>query len=479
MKTDASDIYGRVREFVEVNGLVRREDRILLSLSAGKDSMALLDIMLHLKEYFRITLGIFHLNHCARGRESDEDERFLVDLAGRKGLEIHVRRHDFTGMGRGLSFEEQAREKRYELLAQVSALRGFSRTATAHTASDNAETILMRIVAGTGIAGLMGIDLRRGPLIRPLLCLTSQEVYRHLGERGITWRDDESNADLSRPRNHLRHEILPRVLSRFPGAAKALLHLGRVAGEYYSLLGELLEEKQGPLYRLQGGSLVVPAPAPLDDRRVFKYIVARALRECWNIYLGRSALDEAHRVFMTGRGRVAVYRGGGIIINKISLNGERAIGIESTGGRQGRAGTRWEYRLELKDDEPGSVHIRETGHAVEARRCDYRFFSENAPRADIIFMGLPDDVDYIVVRNRRPGDRISLGFGSKKIKELMIENKLDNQVKQNIPLLVVRSRIGAIFFGLFSPYKNRVSEDFLVHRGSGRIIAIRASVRGE
>jgi tRNA(Ile)-lysidine synthase len=170
-------------------------DRLLLSLSAGKDSIALMDIMSTLAEEWSLTLGVFHLNHLSRGMESDSDEEFVRNLAKTYQLKLYCERFDCAGRPRGSSFEEFSREKRYGLLNGIARAESWDKIATAHTGSDNIETVLMRILRGTGIHGLRGIEPIRSKLIRPLLPLTSADVYAHLTDRGLKWREDRSNAD--------------------------------------------------------------------------------------------------------------------------------------------------------------------------------------------------------------------------------------------------------------------------------------------
>jgi len=176
MKNNHISIIRRVRAFTMEHGMLTKRDRILLSLSAGKDSVALLDIMSQLAESLELTLGIFHLNHLSRGKESDDDEYFVKELAEQKGLRLYVKRIDCSVRPSGKSFEDFSRDRRYQMLHEIAGADSWTRVATAHTMSDNSETVLMRILRGTGVHGMRGIDPVRGTLIRPLLILSSSEV---------------------------------------------------------------------------------------------------------------------------------------------------------------------------------------------------------------------------------------------------------------------------------------------------------------
>ena len=211
------DLIQQTSAFIIKNSLIGPGMKILLSCSAGKDSMALLAVLYALKERFRCDLGIFHLNHLMRGAESDRDEDFLKSVSDNMGLPFYVERYDFSEhKTRRGSFEEQARNVRYGLIEQYLKNCGYDRCAMAHNNDDAVETVLMRICTGTAIHGLQGIPAKRGHIIRPLLHASASDIYSFLKEESISWREDSSNSDDVYTRNFIRNTVIPRLETRFP-----------------------------------------------------------------------------------------------------------------------------------------------------------------------------------------------------------------------------------------------------------------------
>ncbi|MGD0896696.1 MAG: tRNA lysidine(34) synthetase TilS [Thermoguttaceae bacterium] len=237
------------------------EVTVLLAVSGGADSVAMLRAMAALKTAaaggYPGRIGVAHVNHQLRGGESDADEALVADLCRRLDLPCEVGRvgglsrfscqrkwdcplltHDSDRVpsrgGQGL--ESAARRARYAFLQEAAARTGARYVVTAHTADDQAETILHHILRGTGLRGLAGISRARplGPatLLRPMLCFRRAELAAYLDDLGQPCRQDSSNRDPQFTRNRIRHELLPRLAEQFnPNVAEALVRLGALAGE--------------------------------------------------------------------------------------------------------------------------------------------------------------------------------------------------------------------------------------------------------
>jgi tRNA(Ile)-lysidine synthase len=194
------------------------EARLVVAVSGGADSTALLDALVRFHK--RDSLIVAHLNHLLRGEESDEDEKFVMDLAARLRLDCIVERVDVAGEARGRkeNLEATARRLRYDFLRRVAENRKCEAVLTAHTQDDQVETIVMRLLRGTGPDGLRGIhQVRRITemvrLIRPMLEITRNEVIEHCQHHDIAFRTDSSNLLTSLTRNRVRHELLPLLRS--------------------------------------------------------------------------------------------------------------------------------------------------------------------------------------------------------------------------------------------------------------------------
>ena len=229
----------RFRAFLDRESLVSRGDQVALALSGGPDSMAMLHLFLSIRKSWKLSLCVVHVNHQLRGAESEEDEAFVRTAAAAHGLPLYAERVETIAYQHRhkLSKQEAARILRYEAFGRARKALGASLVATAHTASDNAETVLLNILRGTGIRGLAGIPLRREPegVIRPILFALRQEVEQYAAERHISFRTDSSNLLLSSTRNFVRHEIIPRLATGVnPDVTGALLRVAQTMRDLVS-----------------------------------------------------------------------------------------------------------------------------------------------------------------------------------------------------------------------------------------------------
>jgi tRNA(Ile)-lysidine synthase len=224
----------KLLKYIREEHLIAPGDRVCVAVSGGADSVALLRILLELRQELGVVLSVGHFNHKIRGDEADADEQFVRDLAGHFALAFHRDSADVPAHSRtsGLSLETAARELRHSWFAQLVREGKADKVATAHTQDDQAETVLMRIVRGTGSRGLAGIApwQKQKALIRPLLCLTRREIEQYLRQLGQGWREDSSNFDLRHSRNRIRHELLPLLRRDYnPGIQQILADIAEVA----------------------------------------------------------------------------------------------------------------------------------------------------------------------------------------------------------------------------------------------------------
>ncbi|MCH8047547.1 MAG: tRNA lysidine(34) synthetase TilS [Planctomycetes bacterium] len=223
---------------------------LLLAVSGGADSVGLLSAMVELKGRGEGRIFVAHFNHALRGAESDADATFVCELCRRLDLPCEIGTADTAALAReeGDGLEAAARGARYAFLQTTAERLGARYVVTAHTADDQAETILHRIVRGTGLAGLAGIRRARslGPavtLIRPLLAVHREELVDYLDQIKQPFREDASNRDVSFTRNRIRHELLPALAAGYnPNVRDALLRLGSLAGEAQAVIDHLADE---------------------------------------------------------------------------------------------------------------------------------------------------------------------------------------------------------------------------------------------
>jgi len=259
---------------------------VLLAISGGADSVALLRATRALKAGGEGRLVAGHFNHRLRAKQSDADEAFVVDLCRRLGLSCEVQCAQSGQLAADSSdgLEMAARKARYDFLQQTAARLGARYVVTAHTADDQAETILHRILRGTGITGLSGMLRARplGPatLIRPLLEFPRAQLREYLKDLGQPYRSDSSNEDTRHTRNRIRHELLPELADRFnPGVVDALLRLGRLAGEVQTVVDRVVRDLAEQCTAEDPSGSVRINTAPLADQP--RYVVRELLIAVW------------------------------------------------------------------------------------------------------------------------------------------------------------------------------------------------------
>ncbi len=241
---------------------------ILVAVSGGADSIALLHLLHDLKDTLQISqVSAAHVNHALRGDESDADEEFVKKNCEKLQVQCFSTRLDRSGL-KNTGIEEWARRERYRFFQQLKQAHHFDYIATAHTANDQAETLLMRMVRGAGVRGMRGIlPWRQDGVIRPFLYINREQILEWLESNNITYRTDSSNFDTCYQRNWIRQEILPTLVSREPNAVSNIAGLAEKMGRIWNLLSENINIWIGShVIRLGAQSFSVLKAGMLDDR---------------------------------------------------------------------------------------------------------------------------------------------------------------------------------------------------------------------
>lgn len=267
-------------------------------VSGGADSVALLRA-LHAVPVK--SLVVAHVNHRLRGADSDGDENFVRALCATLGVECRVLAVDVSALAAGDNLEVTARRVRYAFFAAVAHEAGAAWVATAHTADDQAETVLHRIVRGTGLQGLRGIAAERDGVVRPLLAVTRADVLEHLAAAGQPYREDASNADTRFTRNRIRHELLPLLRTFNPDVVTALAHLAEHANEAHEVVTGAATELLAKAERPRAPNAVILDTEVLGASRV---LIRAVLRMVW----GREGWPMSEMTFDAWERAVAVAR---------------------------------------------------------------------------------------------------------------------------------------------------------------------------
>lgn len=226
---------------IELYNMIKKGDNITAALSGGADSVCLLMVLKELSECLDFTLDAIHINHCIRGEESNRDENFCRDLCKKMGIQIAVIRADVPAAAAKSkkSLEETARDIRYETFRKHAGKIG--KIATAHTLSDNAETVILNLTRGTGLKGLCGIPPVRDNIIRPLIDVTRQQVEDYLKEKNQEFVTDSTNLSNDYTRNRIRHNVIPELLKINGGFYKTFSAGQKILKEENSLISDYAE----------------------------------------------------------------------------------------------------------------------------------------------------------------------------------------------------------------------------------------------
>ena len=417
-----------VRAFAHEHALFR-PGPLLVAVSGGTDSTALLLILRELADEHGLVLHVAHFDHRARPRASAADAQYVADLAARCGAPLRIGRADAKPAS-----EDAARTARYEVLRRAAAEVGAMAIATGHTLHDQAETVLLHAARGSGLAGIAAMRPSRDGIIRPLLAIGRAETVAVCAAAGITPREDPSNRSLRFARNRVRHKVLPELAKLNPRAAEALARLASAAAEATDTLRAAAESAMEAAH---GASI------DLDLLGSDAAIRAEALALLWQQATGRT---------LSARSRAA--------LSSEAARRDGSASLDLPGGRAVReyASLRIvpnEPRPQVYGATPGSVSGEEaersngTGSPPDGLPGDLALTPETAlawgewtlmltrGEADTWTHSVvaPDSVSGLHVRARRPGDRMA-GETPSKVQDVLTDAKVPASRRDAQPLVV-------------------------------------------
>lgn len=231
-----------IDKYILKHNIFQVGEKIIIAVSGGADSVTLLDLMLRAKKY---NIAVAHFNHLTRGAESDEDEAFVKQLAEKYNIPFFSTQVDVKKLAKeiGLSFQNVARDVRYEFLRRTAQEFGATKIALAHHADDQAETILINLLRGSGLKGIAGMAPLDGDLARPLLAIIRQDIEEYIEQHQLAYRTDASNAETHYTRNRIRHEIMPLLQKYNPALSKTLEKTAEIFRSEENFLTQLVEKE--------------------------------------------------------------------------------------------------------------------------------------------------------------------------------------------------------------------------------------------
>jgi len=284
-------------------------DTVVVGVSGGSDSTALLHLMVRLAKTYPLTIVVAHINHGLRGKASDADERWVRKLAGQLGCECEVKKISLSKKESGL--EEKGREARRAFFERCAAKRGAAAIITAHTEDDQLETMVFNFFRGSGPAGLAGMKVRSGLYLKPLLGVKKSELVSYLRRRKLSWRTDRSNTNLRFRRNLIRHKLLPVAEKINPSLRLTLLRNRTIFDELTSWLEAEAEtflevHRRGLQYFSRAAFLALPSAL---RAAVLRHTYAHATGA--NYALSQKRLAELERLLERGVGNKRIIVAGG------------------------------------------------------------------------------------------------------------------------------------------------------------------------
>ena len=253
-KYSQKSLIAKVERTILENGLIAKDEVVIVGLSGGADSVCLFEILNILKDRIGFHLLAAHFNHRLRGEESDGDQKFVEDLCTSKGISLEV---GYANNVNDLKSEESARNARYDFFEHVLDSKKGDKFALAHHANDVAETFLMRLVRGGGLKGLSSIKISRDRYIRPLLFIEKDEISQFLGENEIKYRDDSSNLSEDFLRNKFRLSIIPQLETINPQIIENLSVLSSQINEDYNYLLQMAQKSLDDIVEVQGNEEII------------------------------------------------------------------------------------------------------------------------------------------------------------------------------------------------------------------------------
>jgi len=453
------DIKERFLRVISDYGLFKKGDSVLVALSGGPDSVALLYLLHGIKDEFRLKLAAAHLDHAIR-KASLKDREFCRELCRKLKVKFYSRRIDVLNTAKRdkANVEEIGRKVRYDYFNSLCAKYGYKKIATGHTMDDNAETVLFNLVRGSGLKGLSGISAKRGKIIRPLIGIRKYEIVNWLKENKISYRTDPTNRSIRYSRNRIRNRILPEMEKINPEIIKSLTRLSRNVSEDIELI-----ERAGVLfYEMSlidsGKSKIV-----LDLRKLSGYdegLVKRVVLEAFCRLRGarRSPTYELLSCaiqIIEGRSGRRSPLGKGIWIEK--SQDRVSIFKAKSGSFKG---------IKKPLSVPGITRIPGRNFEMRTKILKKNDLGSLITKPSVALLDNSKVIEP-EVRFRERGDRIRpFGMeGTKLLSDLFIDRKIPSFERDNIPLVISRDKIAWVA-GVI------ISEDFKVEKATAEVLKI-------
>jgi tRNA(Ile)-lysidine synthase len=450
----------KVRQSITRYDLLQKGDKVLVAVSGGPDSVALLYALLKIKDEFNLDIRVAHLNHKLRGKESDEDENFVRNLAHKLNLKFFSKSVDIKkeAKNRKLSLEECARLVRYSYLENLADKIKADKIAVGHQADDQAETFLMRLLRGAGGLGLSGIPVKRGKIIRPLLEIKREEIEKFLKGKGQSYRIDSSNLLPNYFRNKIRLSLLPLIKRKFnPKIVDVLNRVSSIISFQQKYIEKKCEEILSDICKIRNNDKII-----LDLKRFVNYDISlqrEMIRLCVK-ELNRDAtdlsFDSIERILDLIQSEGSAYGGKEKSGRKVKLTGNTWAEVSGKNLAIYKEKKKlYSYPISI----PGEKNLRSLGMRIRSEIVPRSSLPEKVRSKgdEVVFLDWEKLKGPFNLRSRRPKDKFKpLGMqGTKSIADFFIDTKVPRYERDEVMLLTSQGRIAWVV-------GYRISDEFKV-----------------
>lgn len=454
----------KVIAYIRKNKLIESGDKVLVALSGGPDSVCLLNILCKVKDEFNITLGAAHINHMLRGDDSDKDEEYVIELCNKMEIPSYIKKVDINTYSdeNKMSSEMAGRKVRYDFFEEIMMKYNYNKIATAHNANDQAETIIFRLIRGSGLEGLGGIKTYRdNKIIRPILCLNRDEVEEYIKKENLNPRIDKTNFEKIYNRNKIRLDILPYIKEHFN--EDIIQTLNRTA-ELLQKDNEFLESESLKVYQKYCIEYDKYFIIKKDAFTNHDAIVSRMLRKALIRYSNQNYDFEMKHIYEIMD--LARKKTGKIIDLPKNIFVENIYGDIY-------------IKNKLSQKKINSNKIKLNKRDIDNQKIDFQdFFIQftvmkndkniNLKENEFIKYFEFDKIENeIILKTREDGDKlVPLGMkGNKKVKDIFINMKIPKDLRNSIPILCFDNKIAWII-GI------RTSEEYKISNNSKNILKV-------
>jgi tRNA(Ile)-lysidine synthase len=424
------EIEQKILEFISSNKLIDSGDNLLVALSGGPDSVFLVHFLKKFSSNFNIKIQAAHINHLLRGNDSMKDAEFCSKLCKELKIKLHLLEVNIPRIKESSkkSIEEISREKRYEYFYKICKSENIEKIATAHNKNDNSETVLLNLLKGSSLSGLAGIPIKRANIIRPLLCLTKNEIIEYLKNNDLIYRIDFSNEENRFNRNFLRNQIIPLLEKEIN--PKTIEAINRTSNNIKSAIKSLNKNKAelSSIYlEANSNEFIIRDKLfiDLDD-----YTIAEILKDAFKIHLNIEFNSKVYEV-LKQLSQNQVGKKNHLSENWIAVKESNYTSITKCNSKQ---------QLEIEFSIGGSVQT--PYYSISSEIFEFKEF-ENVKEESAEFISADNLDDIFILRNWKSGDRfVPLGMnGHKKISDFLTDRKIPNNSRNKTLVLLNKNKI--------------------------------------